>query len=170
MLRLLVLVLLSLIFTGCQKVIRSDAMNEVSRRFDIAKEQREQRAKAGQMTWVEAEQQIRDLDKGIKERMDATGAVHTWKYDSDDEEYYAFCIDLAEKLDRKQISFSEFDARRIERLNTIQSRRQLLNTQQQLLIQNSQIQQQNNVNKQQQKEDLRCTSTVWGQTVNTTCR
>jgi hypothetical protein len=44
---------------------------------------------------------------------------------------------LAERLDRKQISFAEFDAARLQRFNAIQARRQSLNNQQRI-IQNTQ--------------------------------
>lgn len=120
-------------------MIKPEAMNEMNNRFNIAKDQREQRAKAGQMTWVQAQREIRDLDKGVKEKLDTTGAIHTWRYDAGDEGYYAYCIALAERLDRKQITFSEFNALRIERFNAIEARRQSLYNQQ-LLIQNSQMQ------------------------------
>jgi len=139
MFRLFCLVMMSFLFSGCQAMIKPEAMNEISNRFNIAKEQREQNAKVGKITWVQAQREIKDLDKGVKERLDATGAIHTWRYDSGDEEYYAYCIALAERLDRKQISFAEFYALRIERFNAIEARRQSQYNQQ-LLIQNSQMQ------------------------------
>lgn len=144
MFRLFCLLILLFGIAGCQKMVKPEVVNEINNRFKIAIEQREKMAKAGQITWVQSQQEIRDLDKGVKERLDATGASHTWHYDTWDEEYYAFCIALAEKLDQKEITFAEFDAERIERFNAIEARRQeldaqqqLLNSQRQLLIQQS---------------------------------
>lgn len=148
MLRLFCLVILPFLFSGCQTMIKPEVVDEINNRFNIAKEQREQNAKAGKMTWVQAQSEIKDLDKGVKERLDATGAIHTWRYDSGDDEYYAYCIALAEQLDRKQISFAEFDALRIERFNAIETRRQSLNAQQQLLNAQQQLINQNSLNQQ----------------------
>lgn len=98
--------------------------------FDTAKAKVEQRAMDGTITWVQATKEIRDLDKYVATRTDLDS---TWKYDSDDEEYHAYCIALAERLDRKEISFAEFEAARQQRFNAIRTRRQSLNVQQQII-------------------------------------
>lgn len=99
----------------------------VQNAFDSGKAQLEQRAAAGEITWVQAATQTRELDKYWAGRTDLDT---TWKYDRDDEEYHAYCIALAESLDRNKISFFQFDAARIQRFNAIQARRQSLNAQQ----------------------------------------
>jgi len=98
--------------------------------FDTAKAMKERRAAEGKTTWVQAAKEIRDMDKYVANRTDLDT---NWKYDADDEEYHAYCIALAERLDRKEISFAEFDAARQQRFNAIRSRRQSLNAQQQII-------------------------------------
>lgn len=97
--------------------------------FDTAKAKLEQKAASGEISWVEAAIKTRELDKYFAGRADLDT---TWKYDQDDEEYHAYCIALAERLDRKQITYAEFDASRLQRFNAIQARRQTLDTQQQI--------------------------------------
>lgn len=118
------LVLITL--TGCGTVVSRNSMNELNDRFESTKEQLEQKAQAGQITWIQAERQIRDLDKQMKSKLDASGARHTWRYDTGDEEYYAYCIALAEQLDNHKITFAQFDVARKQRFNQIQARRQEL--------------------------------------------
>ncbi|PKD41056.1 hypothetical protein CWO84_07320 [Methylomonas sp. Kb3] len=98
----------------------------VQNAFETSKARLEQKATAGQITWVQAAKETRDMDKHLAGRTDLDA---NWKYDQDDEEYHAYCIALAERLDRQQISFAEFNALRLERFNLIQARRQSLNYQ-----------------------------------------
>jgi len=137
-----VIALLILSVTGCGKHFTREGMNDISNHFENARDQLEQKAQAGEITWVQAERKIRDIDKQIKSKLDATGARHTWKYDSDDDEYYAYCIALAERLDSHQTTFSQFDAARKQRLNQINARRQSINNQEEL-IENSRPRQRN---------------------------
>ena len=106
----------------------------VQNAFDTAKAKLEQKAAAGEISWVQAATKTREFDKYLAGRTDLDT---TWKYDQDDEEYHAYCIALAERLDRKQISYAEFDSSRIQRFNAIQARQQSLNNQQRI-IQNTQ--------------------------------
>lgn len=92
----------------------------------------ESQAERGQITWKEAAIRTRDLDKDFYAR---AGFFSSWKYDSDDEEFHAFCIALAERVDRKLMTVSEYDAARIARMNALNARSQMLNASQP--IQNS---------------------------------
>lgn len=116
-------------------------MNKVQSAFEEASKQLETKAQAGEMTWVQAQTQIRDMDKSVKLKLDATGNSHTWHFDTGDDEYYAHCIALAEKLDKKEFTFSQFDAERKTVLNQVEARRQAMQNQREL-IENSRPRQQ----------------------------
>lgn len=95
--------------------------NRASAAFD-------QQAKEGKITWVQAATKTKETDIFLAKN---TAKYDTsWKYDSSDEEYHAYCIALAERLDRRQISFAQYDAARIEKLNQINERLQSLGMQQ----------------------------------------
>lgn len=134
MLRYFTTVLLVLFLSACAGHGLGTDNRGVQNAFDTGKMRLEQRARDGEITWVQAATQTRELDKYFARRTDLDT---TWKYDLDDEEYDAYCIALAERLDRKQISFADFDAARLQRLNAIQARRQSLNSQRRI-IQNTQ--------------------------------
>ena len=121
-----IVALATCLLVGCGNIASREDMNLVQKRFEAKKDQAEQAALAGQITWVKAEKFVRNLDKEIMNRLDEKGIYHTWKYTSDDEEYYAICIALAEKLDNHQITYAEFDARRTQALNQIRARSQLI--------------------------------------------
>ena len=91
--------------------------------FDTQKSAIENRASAGNINQVQAAQYVRNLDRSFA----GTG---NWKFDSDDEEYYAYCIAMAERLDRKQITFAQYDALRTQRFSQIVARRQQINNSQ----------------------------------------
>ena len=57
--------------------------------FDSQKSAIENRAAAGHIKWAQAARNVRDLDRSF------TGKGR-WKFDSDDEEYHAYCIATAE--------------------------------------------------------------------------
>lgn len=130
---------------GCEtydeKYVPREFINKVQSRFDYNSKQLEIKAQAGEITWVQAQSQIRDMDKGVKGKLDSSGASHTWRYDSGDDEYYAHCIALAEKLDKKEITFAQFDAERKTVFNQVEARRQSLQNQHEL-IENSRPRQQ----------------------------
>lgn len=134
MLRNIILSLVLCMLSACAGLGLNLDERRVQNAFDTAKERLEQRARAGEITWVEAATKTRDLDKYFAQRTDLDTS---WKFDQDDEEYHVYAIALAERLDRKQISYAEFDASRIQRFNAIQARRQSLNNQQRI-IQNTQ--------------------------------
>lgn len=134
MLRNIILSLVLCMLSACAGLGLNLDERRVQNAFDTAKERLEQRARAGEITWVKAATKTRDLDKYFAQRTDLDTS---WKFDQDDEEYHAYAIALAERLDRKQISYAEFDASRIQRFNAIQARRQSLNNQQRI-IQNTQ--------------------------------
>jgi uncharacterized protein YxeA len=133
MFKKLIIVLLLIALVGCGKHVTRDGMTGINNRFESTKNQLEQKALAGQITWVQAESRIRDLDKEVKVKLDSSGARHTWRYDSGDEEYYAYCIALAEKLDKNEITFAQFDAERIRTFNQIEARRRGLENQEELI-------------------------------------
>ncbi|UUZ65143.1 hypothetical protein LP417_11130 [Polaromonas sp. P1-6] len=134
MLRYLITAFLICTLSACAGLGLGTDNRKVQNTFDTAKARLDQKARTGEITWVQAATQTRELDKYFARRTDLDT---TWKYDQDDEEYHAYCIALAERLDRKLITFSEFDAARIQRFNAIQARRQSLNAQQRI-IQNTQ--------------------------------
>ena len=92
--------------------------------FDRQKNAIEARASAGYITWAQAARNVRDLDRSW------VGKTPTWKFDSDDEEYHAYSIALAERVDAKQLSFSQYDAMRTQRFSQITARRQQINSSQ----------------------------------------
>jgi len=101
----------------------SEENREAQDMFETQKAAIEQRAAAGYLTWVQAARNVRDVDRSLVGR-------GTWKFDGDDEEYHAFCIALAERLDSKRITFSQYDALRTQRFSQIAARRQqLINSQ-----------------------------------------
>ena len=112
MLRNIILSLVLCMLSACAGLGLNLDERRVQNAFDTAKERLEQRARAGEITWVEAATKTRDLDKYFAQRTDLDTS---WKFDQDDEEYHAYAIALAERLDRKQISYAEFDASRIQR-------------------------------------------------------
>ncbi len=136
MFRLSITIILLCLLSACAIVRQADS-RKLQSEFDARKGQLEQKAQAGEITWVQAVTQTREMDKSFAHRTDL---YTNWKYDQDDEEYHAYCLVLAERLDQKQISFAEFDSERITRFNAIQARRQSLYAQQQM-IQNTQSQQ-----------------------------
>lgn len=124
MLKKILIACLLISLAGCGKYVTREGMAKISNQVEAAKAQLEQKAQAGEITWVQAETRIRDIEKEVKVKLDATGAYHTWRIDSGDEEYYAYCIALAEKLDKHEITFAEFDAARKRAFNQIEARRQ----------------------------------------------
>ena len=133
MFKQVIIALLLVTLIGCGKHVSRNGMAGITNRFENAKSQLEQNAQAGRITWVQAESRIRDLDKEVKTRLDASGASHNWRYDSGDDEYYAYCIALAEKLDKNEITFAQFDAARKRAFNQVEARRQSLENQQELI-------------------------------------
>ena len=136
MYRHIVAILIVLSLTACAGLSLGTDNRRVQHAFDTGKARLEQRARAGEITWSQAAAQTRELDKYFAQRADLDT---TWKFDQDDEEYHAYCIALAERLDRKQISFAEYDAARLQRFNEIQARRESLNNQQRILQNMGQI-------------------------------
>ncbi|MBS3952185.1 MAG: hypothetical protein KGZ88_04470 [Methylomicrobium sp.] len=137
MLKQLLIIFLLCKLTACTGLGLGLDNRWVQNAFDVEKAKIEQKAASGEISWVQAATNTRDLDMYFAGRTDLDT---TWKYDQDDEEYHAYCIALAERLDRKQISYAEFDAARLQRFNAIQYREQALYTQQQ--IANTRTQQQ----------------------------
>ncbi|MDX1913979.1 MAG: hypothetical protein SFU55_00215 [Methylophilus sp.] len=141
MFRNFVIALFLVSLVGCGKYVTREGMTKLNNRFENAKSQLEQKAQAGQITWVQAETRIRDMDKEVKVKLDASGASHTWRYDSGDDEYYAYCIALAEKLDKNEITFAQFDAAKKRAFNQVEARRQGLENQQELIESSQRIEQ-----------------------------
>ena len=77
MFRKIIIALLLITLIGCDKYVTRNGMAGISNRFENTKSQLEQNAQAGRITWVQAESQIRDLDKEVKVKLDASGARHT---------------------------------------------------------------------------------------------
>lgn len=111
--------LFAIIFIAC--TLSACAGGRLQRTYDAKQMEVDQKAHNGEITWVQAATYMREIDKNL-----AQGRRYSWKYDRDDEEYHAYCIAIAERLDRKQISFAEFNAARLQRFNAIQARRTAL--------------------------------------------
>jgi hypothetical protein len=112
---------LSSILNACAPLERAaeDLLGETGtaqQYYDRKKAEFEDQAKNGKIYWVDAAKLTRDVDRSLAGR-------GRWKFDSNDEEYHAYCILLAEQLDGKRISFTYFDALRTARFNQIQERR-----------------------------------------------
>lgn len=136
--------------------------------FDDAQSSIELRARQGAISWVQAVKELRETDRSM-----ARSHKSSWKYNSDDEEYYAYCLQLAERLDRKQITYAQFDSARIQRFNQISARRQQLDEQRR----QTDIQRENQKISEQQKRQeelnrnrsLNCTSSVIAGQIYTSC-
>jgi hypothetical protein len=131
--------IIAFVFLLSSCAIGMDTAREKESDFNRQKATIEGSAKAGELTWVSAITQERELDKQFA--LQATTVYHinpdrysyspSWKFDSDDDEYYAFCIELAEQLDQKKITYAQFDSARTRKFNQIQARRAMINSQQQ---------------------------------------
>ena len=87
--------------------------------FDAEKSKIESYAHGGAISWVDAANRVRELDKRFAARSDIDIA---WKYDYNDEEYYAFSVAAASLLDKKQITFIDYDLARTRKLSEISNR------------------------------------------------
>lgn len=124
------------------------------------------------MSGVTGATPISDLEE--TERDFARTNYPYWKFDSDDREYYAFCRDGAERLDRRQISYSQFDSARIQKYNQIRARREQINQMQQqteTMKQNQELirKQQRQLEDQNISRPTNCTSSVIGNNIYTNC-
>ena len=110
---------------GCAEIDRLESRlfsdrpaetREAQQIFDRKKEQIESAARARQISWAEAARRVKEADRSL-------AGQGSWKFDSDDEEYHAYCVLVAEQLDSGRISFAYYDALRTRKLNEIQARR-----------------------------------------------
>jgi hypothetical protein len=122
----LILYVTAVLVAACGVVKLGTDNRKVQAMFDAEKSHLERQASSGEITWVQATSRTRDLDKSLAGRADLDT---TWKFDRDDEEYHAYSIAIAERLDGKQITFAEFDSLRIARLNSIRTRAESLSLQ-----------------------------------------
>lgn len=122
----LVLYIMAVVLAACGVVKLGTDNGKVQATFDAEKARLEIQARSGEITWVQATSQTRDLDKSLANRADFDT---TWKFDHDDEEYHAYAVALAERLDSRQITFAEFDSLRIAKLNSIRARSESLSLQ-----------------------------------------
>lgn len=126
MTKYLVLCIVTMMLTACAVIKLGTDNRRAQAIYDTEKARLEQLAGVGDITWAQAATRTRDLDKSLAHRTDLDT---TWKFDRDDEEYHAYCVALAERLDAKQVSFAEFDSLRIARLNAIRARAESLSLQ-----------------------------------------
>lgn len=141
MFKIITVILALILLTGCATtpytatpfVSVEQQRQMVQDAFDKQKTANEDEARAGRITWGDAAQLTRLLDKQFAESLRSKGRSDLWVFDSNDEEYHAYCIALAEQLDKKKISFAEYDAARTKRFNEIQLRRQTLANQAQII-------------------------------------
>ena len=129
MTRILIAALLLSVLAGCAELAldlglgpnRSEMSSKVQAVFDKRKDELESKAKAGQITWVQAMQGEKEADRKLASD-EFVRSYSNWKFDSDDEEYYAYCIALAERLDNVQITYAQFNAAHTQRFNQIRAR------------------------------------------------
>ena len=88
---------------------------EAQQIFDSQKYQVENMAHAKQISWAEAARRTREADRSLAGR-------GRWKFDSNEEEYHAYCMLAAEQLDIGKITFSHYDALRTRKFNDILKR------------------------------------------------
>ncbi len=114
-----------LLLQGCAEIDRLESRlfsdkpaetREAQQIFDRKKEQIESAARARQISWAEAARRVKQVDRSL-------AGQGNWKFDSDDEEYHAYCVLVAEQLDSGKITFAYYDALRTRKLNEIQARR-----------------------------------------------
>lgn len=120
-----VLFAIILVLTGCGiQPLAGLGLNLDTPRFqaiyDRTTAELDQKAKAGQITWVEAATRRKEADRNLA--VNASKYDTSWKFDRYDEEFHAYCILMADKLDKRLISFAEFDLARTEKFNQIQER------------------------------------------------
>ena len=128
--------------------------------YDEARQNLENQARQGKITWVNAAKEIRRVDYELARNK---GQFDTsWKFDSYDEEYHSFCIALAEKLDLKQISVDQYIYYRSQKENQIRERQGNISSSQQIINQQQQI-----INLQRQNSNKSVTCTTYG--ITTTC-
>jgi len=128
--------------------------------YDNSRQNLENKARQGEITWVQAAKEIRRIDYELYKNK---GEFDTsWKFDSYDEEYHSFCIALAEKLDDKQISVDQYVFARLQKENQINERQRSLSQSQQLINQQQQI-----INLQRKNSNKSITCNTLGTT--TTC-
>lgn len=99
--------------------------------FEAEKQRLEAQAMEGAISWLAAISQERELDKRLAAEPSGSALTEAvlgrgWKYDADDQEYWAFTLVLAERLDAKVITYAEFDAGRIQKMNEIVRNRRLV--------------------------------------------
>lgn len=98
---------------------------EAQHQYDELQRLADENATKGAYSWSESARRLREADK----MMASSSDYPTWRYDSNDEEYHSFCVAMAERLDKRLISFAEYDAARIAKFNAIRARARSLNLQ-----------------------------------------
>lgn len=100
---------------------------ELSNFYNNSSATLESQAEAGQITWVEAATKIRYMDWKLA---NSAGQFDTsWKFDSNDEEFHQYSIALAERVDKRQISVPQYKSMKLQKLNQVQQRQQILRNQ-----------------------------------------
>lgn len=121
----MVSIAIGFLLVGCASGVDEVRLQESQYKRQIAKVEEE--AQAGRTTWVEAVRRIRDLDKehAAESRtiryLNLNGYFFgpAWVYNEKDEEYYSYCLALAEKVDNGTLTFLEFDHLRIRKRNEL---------------------------------------------------
>jgi hypothetical protein len=90
----------------------AEQQKALEREFAERQAQIEQRAREGEITWVQAARETRNLHR-------RSG----WSFERTDEEFHAYNASLAEQLDAGRLTYAQYDAMRTQRLNDIERRR-----------------------------------------------
>lgn len=119
------ILLFVIIISGCGvQPLAGLGLNLATPRFQAAYDRTtaelDQKAKIGQITWVEAATRRKEADRNLAQN--ASKYDTSWKFDRYDEEFHAYCILMADKLDKRIITFAEYDLARTEKFNQIQER------------------------------------------------
>lgn len=84
----------------------------LQQQFADRKAQIEQRAANGEITWVQAAREIRNLHR-------RSG----WTFERTDEEFHTYNATLAEQVDAGRLTYAQYDAMRTQRFNELERRR-----------------------------------------------
>jgi hypothetical protein len=90
----------------------AEQQKALHRHFAERQAQIEQRAANGEITWVQAAREVRNLHR-------RSG----WDFERVDEEFHTYNTSLAEQLDAGRLTYAQYDALRTQRFNEIERRR-----------------------------------------------
>lgn len=118
-------VVMGLLLAGCASGVDEFRLQESRYQQQIAEVEDE--AKSGQVKWADAVRRMREIDKQRAAdsatiryfNMNGYYSGPSWVYNEKSEEYFSYCLALAEKVDLGALSFLEFDHLRVRKRNEL---------------------------------------------------